>query len=89
MDTSEKIILGSMVFLLIIIVFVLCLSIKKYRRNKENYKKLKVETEISQLKLLLFQYQLRLVCEFLPDPEQENPFVKDKSPDGSWGDFFY
>jgi hypothetical protein len=32
---------------------------------------------------------LRLVCEFLPDPEQENPFVKDKSPDGSWGDFFY
>ncbi|MEI8253002.1 MAG: hypothetical protein WCG25_04575 [bacterium] len=83
MDTTEKIVLESMIFLLIIIGFVLYLSIKKYRKNNENYKKLKVETEISQLTLLLFQYQLRIVCEFLPDLEQTNYFEKGKSPDGS------
>lgn len=88
MDTTEKIVFGSMIFLLIISFFCLYLCIKKYRKNNKNYKKLEVETEVLQLKLLLFQLQWQTICEFLPDQDEPNPFEKSKSPDGSWGVFF-
>lgn len=87
MDTTEKIILGFMIFLLIISFFCFYLSIKKYRKNNKNYKKLKVETEDLQLKLLLFRWQWKTISEFFPDENEQNPFEKSEAPDGSWGVF--
>lgn len=54
----------------------LWLSIKNYRKRNKKYEKEKIEVELKRLQWLMFKQQLELICEFLPDPNEKNPFEK-------------
>lgn len=75
-DTKEKIITAIIICLLIIMSMILWKSIRNNKKDKEKYKRTEKEIELKQLQLLMFKRQLRMICEFLPDPDETIPFEK-------------
>ena len=76
-NSNEKVFIALTVIASIILLVLLVKTIITYVKEKKKYNAIKLEVELKELQMLIFKREMGVICDFLLDPNEKNPFEKE------------
>jgi adenine-specific DNA methylase len=73
-DTTGKIVFVVVAFANMLLFVAMYLLIRKHIRDKKKNDRIKKEIALENMRILMFKHQFKTILEFLPHPDEKNPF---------------